>query len=87
LGLADFLVDVFDRGGMPEMAEELDRPRVDDKELHGATLATLRAARRAWLRGDKTRARELAQRVVDAWKLVDTSVPGVPEMEALLAKP
>jgi hypothetical protein len=85
--IGDFLVDVFDRGGMPEMAEELDRPHVDDKVLHGASLATLRSARRAWARGDKARARELARRVVEAWKLVDTTVPAVAEMEALLAKP
>ena len=84
---SDFLVDVFDRGGLPEMAEELDRARIDDRDLHGASLATLRAARRAWKRGDKERARSLAKRCVDAWKLVDVTVPAVAEMEALLAPP
>ena len=83
----DLLVDVFDRGGIPELAEELDLPHVDDRNLHGASLAALRAARRARARADQGRARTLALRIVDAWKLVDTSVPAVDEMRALLAAP
>lgn len=81
----DVLVDVFDRGGVPDLAEALDAPHVDDRSLHGASLAALRSARRARARGDEARARLLAQRIVDAWKLVDTSVPAVDEMRALLA--
>lgn len=81
----DVLVDVFDRGGLPELSEELDRPHVDDRNLHGASLAALRAARRAKARGDQERARVLARKIIDAWKLVDTSVPAVDEMRALLA--
>ncbi len=80
----DFLVDVFDRGGVPEMAAELDGPHLEDRNLHGASLATLRGARRAWARGDKAQARTYAKRVVDAWKLVDMTVPAVSEMEGLL---
>jgi hypothetical protein len=83
----DFLVDVFDRGGVPQLAEQLDLPHIDDRNLHGASLATLRAARRAWGRGDKERARTLARRVVDAWNLVDMKVPAVAEMTGLLAAP
>ena len=67
------------------MAEELDAPHIDDRDLHGASLATLRAARRAWKRGDKDRARTLAKRVVEAWKNVDMTVPAVAEMQTLLA--
>jgi hypothetical protein len=85
--LGDFLVDVFDRGGVPALAEQLDLPHVDDRNLHGASLATLRAARRAWARGDRERARALARRVVDAWNLVDVKVPAVAEMTALLSAP
>jgi predicted Ser/Thr protein kinase len=85
--LGDFLVDVFDRGGVPEMAEELDLPHIDDRNLHGASLATLRAARRAWVRGDRERARGLARRIVESWKLVDMTVPAVAEMQPLIASP
>jgi eukaryotic-like serine/threonine-protein kinase len=85
--LGDFLVDVFDRGGVPEMAEELDLHHIDDRNLHGASLATLRAARRAWARGDRERARTLAKRIVESWKLVDMTVPAVAEMQGLLATP
>jgi serine/threonine protein kinase len=80
----DLLVDVFDRGGVPGLAEGLDSPHVDDRNLHGTSLAALRTARRARTRGDQGRARVLAQRIIDAWKLVDTSVPAVDEMQALL---
>lgn len=80
----DFLVDVFDRGGVPEMAAELDGPHLEDGNLHGASLATLRGARRAWARGDKSQAKAYAKRVVDAWKLVDMTVPAVSEMEGFL---
>ena len=85
--LGDFLVDVFDRGGVPELADALDRAHVDDRNLHGASLAALRTARRAWARGDKERARELAKRIVDAWKLVDMKVPAVAEMDKIILQP
>ncbi len=81
----DLLVDVFDRGGVPELADGLDSPHVDDRNLHGTSLAALRTPRgEPGTRGDQGRARVLAQRIIDAWKLVDTSVPAVDEMRALL---
>jgi hypothetical protein len=82
--LGDFLVDVFDRGGAPEMAEEIDRAHIDDRDLAGTSLAALRAARRAKSHGDGERARALAKRIVDSWKLVDMTVPAVAEMQGYL---
>jgi hypothetical protein len=46
----------------------------------------VRAAKRAAKRGDRARAKELAQKVVDAWSVADEIVPAVEEMKALLAK-
>ncbi len=85
--MGDFLVDVFDRGNVPELAEAFDLPHVDDRNLHGASLATLRTARRAWTKGDKERARTLAKRVADAWRLVDMTVLAVAEMTSMLSAP
>jgi hypothetical protein len=85
--VSDFLVDVFDRGGLPEMADELDAPHVDDRDLHGVSLSTLRTARREWKRGNKPRAKELAKRVVEAWRTVDVTVPAVAEMQAIVDAP
>jgi hypothetical protein len=52
----------------------------------GVSPAMLREARRALARGDRDRARELAQKIVDAWGASDVPVPAVDEMRALLAK-
>lgn len=61
--------------------------KLADVALADAVRPVLRAARRAWARGDKGRARALAKRVVDAWKLVDMKVPTVAEMTGLLSAP
>lgn len=53
---------------------------------NGATLAHARAARRAAARGDKARARKLAEQVVAAWLRADAPVPAVAEMRALLKR-
>jgi hypothetical protein len=53
---------------------------------HGASLATLRSARRAAARGDHAAARRYAQQVIDAWASADVEVPAVAEMRALLTK-
>jgi eukaryotic-like serine/threonine-protein kinase len=55
-------------------------------ELNGATLGHVRAARRAYARGDRARARELAERVVKAWSVADDEPPALAEMRRLLVK-
>ncbi len=78
----------FDRVGEPDLAERADQWQLDRaREFNGATLAHVRAAVRAWRRGDHARARRLAQTVVDAWGVADETVPAVAEMRALLARP
>ena len=37
-------------------------------------------------RGDRVRAKQLAQQVVDAWGAADVPVPAVAEVKALLAR-
>jgi hypothetical protein len=85
--LPDAMADAFERTGAPELAA-----RVDDEvmkranELHGATLGHVRAARRAFARGDHVRARELAAAVVEAWALADPAPPALDEMRALVTR-
>jgi serine/threonine protein kinase len=45
-----------------------------------------RMARRALARGDRARARELAEKVIRAWSTADVKVPAVDEMRRLLQK-
>jgi|GEM_PF-551248 len=83
--LPDAMVDTFERAHDPDLAERIDR---DDmlraNELSGATLGHVRAARRALTRGDRTRARELAQQVIHAWQFADEAPPALAEMRQLV---
>jgi hypothetical protein len=83
--LPDAMVDTFERVHDPDLAERIDR---DDmlraKELNGATLGHVRAARRAVARGDRAHARELAEQVIHAWQLADEAPPAVAEMRQLV---
>jgi hypothetical protein len=77
--------DVFVQVGEPALAERLEEAHLDRDTFAGAHLAHVRSARRALAAGDTARAREMAQRVVDAWSVADVAVPAVEEMRALLA--
>jgi hypothetical protein len=75
----------LDRSGEAELAEALDDASVGAGVgmYNGVDLSFVRAARRADARGDHARARQLAQKVVDAWSVADATVPAVAEMRAL----
>src|SRR5262245_10657967 len=80
------MADAFERTGEDELAERIDAEVVAvGGELAGASLATVRAARRAAKRGERDRAKELAQKVIRAWSLADDAIPAVEEMRKLLA--
>jgi hypothetical protein len=78
---------VFEHTGAADLAERVDEEamkRAD--ELNGATLGHVRAARRAFARGDRTRARQLAEQVVKAWAVADEAPPALAEMRKLIAR-
>jgi hypothetical protein len=77
---------VFDAAGEPDVADRFDAPQLDAKTFAGVTMAHVRAAKRAAARGDKARARELAEKVVTAWSTSDTPIPAVAEMKRLAAQ-
>jgi serine/threonine protein kinase len=78
----------FDAAGDADLAERVDERLMvaKDGNYGGASLSHVRSARRAMARGDRARAKELAQQVVDAWGAADVPVPAVAEMKALLAR-
>jgi serine/threonine protein kinase len=78
-------VDAFDRAGELELAERLDALRDESRRLHGEALSTPRIAKRAAAKGDHGRAREFAQRAIDAWSGADAAVPAVADMRLLLS--
>ena len=80
------LAIAFDRAGEEALAEKIDTSDNSGSSMNGADLSSVRSARRAEKRGDKARARELAQKVVDAWSVADETVPAVAEMRAILAR-
>ena len=78
----------FDAAGEADLAERVDARLIAAKDGNygGASLSHVRSARRAMARGDRARAKQLAQQVVDAWGGADVPVPAVAEMKALLAR-
>ena len=85
--LARFLpIVVFDEAGDHALAERLDALAASDAFYGGISEALPRMARRAFAAGDKAKARELAQKVVDAWATADVRLPIVDEMRKLLDK-
>jgi len=77
----------FDAVGEHDLASKVDEFEFGNAPvLHGATLAHVREAKRAFKRKDYAKARQLAQTVIDAWSTADAPVPSVDEMRALLAK-
>ncbi|WP_206079565.1 serine/threonine-protein kinase [Polyangium spumosum] len=83
--LAEPMVETFERMGENELVARLEAAIADrSSELNGASLARVRAARRAARRGENDRARQLAQQVLDAWSVADETVPVVAEMRRLV---
>jgi tRNA A-37 threonylcarbamoyl transferase component Bud32 len=82
----DVVAIAFEKAGEDELAEKLDATLGARGSKNGVDLSFVRSARRAEKRGDKAHARELAQRIVDAWSVADETVPAVAEMRALLAR-
>jgi predicted Ser/Thr protein kinase len=84
----DFLVTVLDAAKLYDLADTLDAPQAAQRGIYnGEDWFTVLRARRAFARGDRETGRKLARRIVDAWKLADTPVPAVAEMEHELAQP
>ncbi len=85
--VADLMADTFARQGDDTLVEVVDAPALAAvAKGQGASLASVRAARRAAKAGDRDKAREHAERVIRAWSVADVDVPAVAEMRALLAK-
>jgi len=85
--LREPLAMAFDLGGESELAEEVEAPIVALVDLpRTADMAWVRAAKRAYKRGDHAQARKLARAVVDKWRFSDEKVPAAQEMKELLAK-
>lgn len=85
--MANAMATAFDRTGESDLAERIDAEALARGGLYnGVSLAHVRAARRAAQRNDRARARELAQKVIEAWSLADEEVPAVAEMRRLLAQ-
>ncbi|WP_437289140.1 protein kinase domain-containing protein [Sorangium sp. So ce406] len=86
--LAEPMVETFERTGENELVARLEAAIADrSSELNGASLALVRAARRAARRGEDVRARELAKQVLDAWSVADETVPAVAEVRRLVEAP
>ncbi|WP_437754859.1 protein kinase domain-containing protein [Sorangium sp. So ce1389] len=82
--MADGMTAVFERTGEAELAERLEQAvTAGESHLGGASLATVRAARRAARRGAVDEARALARQVIDAWAIADEPVPSLDEMRRL----
>ena len=87
----DILIDVFapalDKVGESELASKIDRARIEKGGRYGgADLAFVREALRAEHRGDKSKAKELAEKVVDAWSPTTDVPPAVADMKKLLSR-
>jgi hypothetical protein len=78
---------VFDAAGDRELADKIEEKVVAEAPApHFASWLCPALAKRALARGDRARARLLAQRVIDAFGAVDVTIPVVAEMRAILAK-
>ncbi|HEY8073353.1 MAG TPA: serine/threonine-protein kinase [Labilithrix sp.] len=85
--LRDVMAIAFDRSDALDLAEEVDAPTVALVDTpRTADLAWVRAAHRAEKRGDKARAKKLAEAVVARWRIADEDIPSVRDMKQLLAK-
>ncbi|MCC6526467.1 MAG: hypothetical protein IT373_27715, partial [Polyangiaceae bacterium] len=81
------LAPIFDEAGEPDVAERIDAYDLAHVGEHnGASLAMLRAARRAAKAGDDARALDLAKRIIEAWSGADATIPAVDEMRKLVRR-
>jgi hypothetical protein len=78
------LPEVFDEAGQGDLAWTIAEADIE-RAGHNVTLMHARQAQRALRRGDRQRARALAQRFVDAWQTADTEVLLLDEMRGLLS--
>ena len=86
--LAEPMVETFEYTGERELEDRVEAAIVDHSaEFNGASLALVRAARRAAKHGDSGRARALAEQVIQAWSVADEPVPAVTEMRQLVRAP
>jgi serine/threonine protein kinase len=77
----------FDRNGDLDLADQVDAVALGSTgRYNGADPAYVRGALRAEKRGDRERARKLAQAVIDAWSTADEASPSVADMKRLLAR-
>jgi tetratricopeptide (TPR) repeat protein len=85
--LADAMVTAFERTGETDMAARVeDAASESAQRFNGASLGTVRAARRAAKQGKREEAKKLAQQVIDAWSVADELPPAVDEMKRLLSR-
>ncbi|WP_394848903.1 serine/threonine protein kinase [Pendulispora brunnea] len=86
--LSNAMEEAFERTGDNELVARLETMAMSSgaNEYNGAAPADVRAARRAAKRGDSARARQLAQKVIEAWSVADEPVPAVAEMRRLVAR-
>ncbi len=78
--------EAFDRVGEDGLAARIDARKLKYRYFAGISDATPREALRAFKQGDRARARELAQKVIDAWEVADAVIPAVAEMRTLLSR-
>jgi serine/threonine protein kinase len=76
--------EAFERAGEPDLAARLDARKMVFTFIGGVGDAAPREASRAFARGDRKRAGELARSVVQAWEVADVDVPAVGQMRTLL---
>ncbi|MCB9597364.1 MAG: serine/threonine protein kinase [Sandaracinaceae bacterium] len=79
------LARLFEASGDDELGSRMDDAIVatDPSMFGGASMAHVRAARRAARNGQPERARSLAAQVIEAWIVADDDVPWISEMRAL----
>jgi len=87
--VARFGPAAFEAAGDHDLAARIDARNLASgfDAFAGASPAMAREARRDMTHGDKSKARELAQKLVDAWGASDVPVPAVADMKALLKAP
>ena len=84
--MSEAMATTFERTGESNLVERLMAAVPDSSaEMHGASLAFVRAARWAARHGDRDKARILARKVIEAWSVADEPVPAVEEMRRLVA--
>jgi hypothetical protein len=80
-------VEAFEHTRQSDLAEQIDEAIMKRAwEYNGATLGHVRAAHRALVQGDRERARQLAEQVIQAWGQADVVPPALVDMRELVEK-